>query len=180
MVLRQPNISLIRHLKPLYVTTHLIGQPINKVLIDNGAIVNILPSKMMKVLGKTSEDLIPTEITVGNFTGGCSPAKGVLSIQLQIGNRVTNTTFFVIDACSNYNVLLGRDWIHVNGCVPSSLHQALIFLTKGDEEQSDSMEVTWADANPFKTDVNNVEADLYTEGMEAIEFKQEEVQANGV
>jgi hypothetical protein len=25
-----------------------------------------------------------------------------------------------------YNVLLGRDWIHANGCVPSTLHQCLI------------------------------------------------------
>jgi hypothetical protein len=25
-----------------------------------------------------------------------------------------------------YNLLLGRDWIHANGCVPSTLHQCLI------------------------------------------------------
>ncbi|XP_058208205.1 uncharacterized protein LOC131321220 [Rhododendron vialii] len=77
IVLRTPVDALVRHLKPLYIMVHINGQPINKVLIDNGAIVNILPSKMMKILNKNESDLIPTEVTVGNFAGGCSPAKGI-------------------------------------------------------------------------------------------------------
>jgi hypothetical protein len=36
------------------------------------------------------------------------------------------TTFFVVDVKGRYNVLLGRDWIHANGCVPSTLHQCVI------------------------------------------------------
>ncbi|KAG5533022.1 hypothetical protein RHGRI_027308 [Rhododendron griersonianum] len=72
VVLRSPDDASTRHLKPLYVKVHMNGQPISKVLVDNGAVVNILPSRMMKLLNKTSNDLIPTEVTVGNFAGGCS------------------------------------------------------------------------------------------------------------
>ena len=50
------------------------------------------------------------------------------ALQLQVGSRSIGTTFFVIDSISNHNVLLGRDWIHLNSCIPSFLHQALIFL----------------------------------------------------
>ncbi|KAF7112375.1 hypothetical protein RHSIM_RhsimUnG0235400 [Rhododendron simsii] len=64
VVLRPPDDASIRHLKPLYVKIHMNGQPISKVLVDNGAVVNILPSRMMKVLNKTNDDLIPTEVTV--------------------------------------------------------------------------------------------------------------------
>jgi hypothetical protein len=31
-------------------------------------------------------------------------------------------TFFMVDVRGRYSVLLGRDWIHTNECVPSTLH----------------------------------------------------------
>ncbi|KAG5554688.1 hypothetical protein RHGRI_012296 [Rhododendron griersonianum] len=177
VVLRSPDDASTRHLKPLYVKVHMNGQPISKVLVDNGAVVNILPSRMMKLLNKTSNDLILTEVTVGNFAGGCSPAKGVISLQLQLGTRKMNTTFFVVDSSSNYNALLGRYWIHINGCVPSSLHQALIFLKHG---EAAGMEVFWADQHPFQAETNNVEADLYKEYLWPMKIEDSEVKSTGV
>lgn len=51
--------------------------------------------------------------------------------------------FFVVDAAASTNALLGRDWIHACYCIPSSLHQALLFWN-GDE-----VEVVWAETKPF-------------------------------
>jgi hypothetical protein len=34
----------------------------------------------------------------------------------------------------HYNLLLGRDWIHSNGCIPSTLHQCLIQWVGDDVE----------------------------------------------
>jgi hypothetical protein len=34
--------------------------------------------------------------------------------------------FFVVDVKRRYNLLLGRDWIHSNGCVTSTLHQCIL------------------------------------------------------
>jgi hypothetical protein len=36
------------------------------------------------------------------------------------------TTFFMVDVKGRYNVLLGQDWIHPNGCVPSTRHECVI------------------------------------------------------
>jgi hypothetical protein len=36
------------------------------------------------------------------------------------------TAFFAVDVKGRYNMLLGQDWIHANGCVPSILHQCVI------------------------------------------------------
>jgi hypothetical protein len=36
------------------------------------------------------------------------------------------TVFLVVDVKGKYNVLLGRDCIHANGCVPSMLHQCIV------------------------------------------------------
>jgi len=36
------------------------------------------------------------------------------------------TTFCVIGGKSAYNLLLGRDWIHANCCISSTMHQCLV------------------------------------------------------
>jgi hypothetical protein len=43
-----------------------------------------------------------------------------------VGSKTVPTAFFVVDVKGCYNVLLGRDWIHANGCVPYTLHQCII------------------------------------------------------
>jgi hypothetical protein len=45
-----------------------------------------------------------------------------MPVELTIGSTMLATTFFVVDIGGRYNMLLGRDWIHTNECVPSTLH----------------------------------------------------------
>jgi hypothetical protein len=49
-----------------------------------------------------------------------------MSKELTIGSKTMSTTFFMVSVKGWYNVLLGRDWIHANGCVLSRLHQCLM------------------------------------------------------
>jgi hypothetical protein len=53
-------------------------------------------------------------------------ARGVVSMELTVGGKSLPIAFFVIKVQDNYSVILGRDWIHVNRCIPSTLHQFLI------------------------------------------------------
>jgi len=39
------------------------------------------------------------------------------------GSKTLPTTFFVISGKGAYNLLLGRDWIHANCCIPCTMHQ---------------------------------------------------------
>ncbi|KAM2398163.1 hypothetical protein ACFXTH_034887 [Malus domestica] len=43
MVFSCPSLALANHLKPIYVTIHMEGVPFKRVLIDEGAAVNVLP-----------------------------------------------------------------------------------------------------------------------------------------
>jgi hypothetical protein len=61
-------------------------------------------------------------------------AKDVVSMELTIGSKSLTTAFFIIEVQDNYSVILGRDWIHVNHCIPSTLHQFLIQLIDGEIE----------------------------------------------
>ena len=103
-----------RHVKPLYIEAHVNGKPISRVLIDGGAILNVMPYSTIKKLRKSHKDLKGTNMTMSNFTGGSTPALGFLITKLIVGSKITNTVFFVVDAKPRYTILLGREWLHAN------------------------------------------------------------------
>jgi hypothetical protein len=66
-------------------------------------------------------------------------ARGVISMEFTVGSKSLATAFYIVEVQGNYNVILGRDWIHANHCIPSTLHQ---FLMKW---INDDIEVVYAD-----------------------------------
>jgi hypothetical protein len=65
-----------------------------------------------------------------------------------IGSKTLLTTFFVIEGKGAYILLLGRDWIHANCCIPSTMHQQLV------QWVDDDIEIVQADDS---VSVSNVE-----------------------
>jgi hypothetical protein len=97
------------------------------MLVDGGAIVNLMSYSLFKKLGGSDEELIKTNMTVSGIGGGGPMgAKGVISMELTIGSKTLATAIFVAETQGNFSLILGRDWIHANKCVPSTLHQMLI------------------------------------------------------
>ena len=82
-----------------------------------------------------------------------------------MGSKTSLSSFFLINFTANYNALLGRDWIHVNWCVSSSIHQFLLFW-KGVE-----VEVVWANKQPFIENSDSMEASYYDQEFGLIKFK---------
>jgi hypothetical protein len=138
-------------MKPLFIRGHLDETPIGHMLVDGGASVNILPLSLFKKLGHIKGDLKCTNLSLSGFA--CDPteakchikgdlkrtnlslsgfacypteAKCIIYKEVTIGSKTVPTTFFVVDVKGHYNVLLGRDWIHANECVPSTLHQCVM------------------------------------------------------
>jgi hypothetical protein len=56
-----------------------------------------------------------------------------------MGSKTIPTSFFIVSSKSTYTILLGRDWIHANCCIPSMMHQCLI------QRDGDEVEVVHAD-----------------------------------
>ncbi|KAK1601277.1 hypothetical protein QYE76_017231 [Lolium multiflorum] len=88
---------------------------------------------------ESRSDLIKTNVTLSDFNGQASDAQGVLNVDLTVGRKTIPTTFFIVDSKSTYAVLLGRDWIHANCCIPSTMHQCVI------QWDGDEVEVVHAD-----------------------------------
>ncbi|KAL0361088.1 UNVERIFIED_CONTAM: hypothetical protein Sradi_3793300 [Sesamum radiatum] len=95
----------------------------NRILIDGGSAVNIIPKTTMNELGITSEDLSRSRLTIQGFDQGTQRAVGMTRLDLTVGELKASTLFHIIDARTSYNLLLGRSWLHENGVVPSTLHQ---------------------------------------------------------
>jgi hypothetical protein len=94
---------------------------------------------VLRQLGCSVEDLIKTNIALSDFNGQASEAQGVLNVDLTVGSKTVPTSFFIVNSKSTYTVLLRRDWIHANCCIPSMMHQCLI------QWDGDEVEVVHAD-----------------------------------
>jgi hypothetical protein len=148
VVFQKPNYS-INHHKPLHVKDHINSTLVHNMLVDSGAIVNLMPYPLHKKLGGTNEELIKTNTMIIGVGGGAPiPARGVANLELTIRSKTLATTFFIADVQGSYNLILGHDWIHANRCVPSSLHQFLI------QWVGDAFEVVHLDSSADISTVN--------------------------
>jgi hypothetical protein len=125
VVFEKPTDDERQHIKALFVKGRVDGQPVSKILIDGGAAINIIPYVMYRKLGKGDQDLTKTDMMLKDFEGNVSPAKGAVCVELTIGSKTLPMTFFIINGKGAYNLLLGRDWIYANCCIPSTMHQCL-------------------------------------------------------
>jgi hypothetical protein len=89
--------------------------------------MNLMPYTFYRKLGKQDDELVKTNMTLSSVRiDSLIKAKGVTSVELTIGTKTLAVAFFVADVEGNYSLILGRDWIHANQCVYSTLHQMLL------------------------------------------------------
>ncbi|XP_021299514.1 uncharacterized protein LOC110428122 [Herrania umbratica] len=110
------------HNRPLFVQGYSREQKINRIQIDDGSAVNLLPLKTMKEIGMPPNELSKSHLMIQGFNLEGQRAIGKVRLQLFIDDMESNPLFHVIDANTTYNMLLGRPWIHQNGVVSSTLH----------------------------------------------------------
>jgi hypothetical protein len=88
------------------------------------------------------------------------------------GSKTVPTSFFIINSKSTYTVLLRRDWIHANFCIPSTMHQCLI-QWDGDEVEvvhaDDTIEISLAAMNVWDTEDQEPISGISLEGCDRVE-----------
>jgi hypothetical protein len=147
----RPDEGMKNHLKPLFIQTKVNDVGINKVLINGGAAVNLMPEFLLSKIGKFSSDLHPHYIVLSDYEGETGCSLGAIQVEVAVGSTVRPTLFLVVASKANYNILLGREWIHGVGAVPSTLHQRLsIWREDGVVENIE------ADQSYFRTEVHHI------------------------
>lgn len=106
---------------------------VKHVYIDNGAAVNILLMECFQKLGLRREDLKPCS-SLQSFTQAEVKPNGMISLPATVGSQPRRTTsivdFYVVQAPSSYNVILGRNWLTPNKAICSTYHLVIKFPTK--------------------------------------------------
>jgi hypothetical protein len=113
------------HMKLLFIKGHLDSKLVGRMMVDGGATTNIILLPVFKKLGHREDDLKKMNKCLSVFSGELAEARGTMSKEITVGSKTVPTTFFVVDVKGWYNVLLRHGWIHVNECVPSTLHQCV-------------------------------------------------------
>ncbi|XP_051140131.1 uncharacterized protein LOC127257705 [Andrographis paniculata] len=116
-----------RQLKPLFLSIHLDGKTVSKVLVDGGASVNVMTLSTLQKIGKSINDLVPTSLRMTDFTINAHTSAGVLVAKVADRTRTDQITFFFVEGKPTYSAILGREWIHTMQCVPSTLHKKVMF-----------------------------------------------------
>jgi hypothetical protein len=156
----RPDDSMKAHLKPLFIKGKVENVGVNKILVDGGAAVNLMPHFMLKKIGKDDSDAKPHNMVLSNYEGKVGTTMGVIQVNLTVGTITRPTMFMVIASRANYNLLLGREWIHGVGAVPSSMHQRIaIWRPDGIVENIE------ADQSYFMTEVNNVNSGSFDKNL---------------
>jgi hypothetical protein len=172
VIFEKPREKNYRHLMALYLKGYINGQPVSRMLVNTGVAVNIMPYAVLRCLGHSVGNLIKTNITLNDFNGQTSEAQGVLSVDLTIGGKTVPTSFFVVNSKGSYTVVLGRDWIHANCCIPSLMHQCLI-QWDGDEVEvdlaDDSVEVSHAAMSVWDAKDQEPISGISLEGYDRVE-----------
>ncbi|WJX16101.1 hypothetical protein P8452_06177 [Trifolium repens] len=147
----RPDEGMKSHLKPLFIQAKVNNVGINKVLIDGGAAVNLMPEFLLRKIGKSLVDLHPHNIVLSNYEGETGFSLGAIQLDVVVGSTIRPTLFLVVASKANYNLLLGREWIHGVRAVSSTLHQRLIIWR--DDGIVENIE---ADQSYFKTEVHHL------------------------
>lgn len=116
---KRPNEAMKRHLKPIFITGKIEDVPINKILVDCGITVNLISHYTLRKIGKYDTDAKPHNMVLSNYDGKVGSTLGVIQVELTVGTVTRSKMFMIMETKANYNLLLGRKWIHGVGVVPS-------------------------------------------------------------
>jgi hypothetical protein len=96
-------------------------------------------------------DLKPHNIVLTNYEGTTGNSLGAVEVDLIVGSVKRTTIFMVVPSRANFNVLLGREWIHGVVAVPSTLQQRIAIW-----REDGLVENVEADQSYFLAEVNNI------------------------
>ena len=119
------------HTKALHISVKCKDFMIARCLVNNGSSLNVMPKSTLNKLPIDDSYLKPSFTVVRAFDGTKRKVIGEISLPIQVGPKVFQVDFHVMDINPAYSLLLGRPWLHTAGAVPSSLHQKLKFAIDG-------------------------------------------------
>ncbi|XP_074356102.1 uncharacterized protein LOC141695786 [Apium graveolens] len=122
------------HDDPLVIIPIIGNNPIKRVLVENGASLDILLYDTFIKMGYNDYRLTPTDMPIYGFARIECPMEGIIKLHLTMRKEPKQAMqmlkFVVVKAGSTYNAIMGRTGIHAFKEIPSSYHSVIKFLTR--------------------------------------------------
>ena len=119
------------HTSPLQITIECMSAKVLVVLINNRFALNVYPFRTILTIGLDMESIVPSPLTIKAYDNTSIKVMGTFKAHCKIGPIEAIVEFHVMDITLNYNLLLGRAWLHPNVAIPSLLHQKMKISRKG-------------------------------------------------
>lgn len=84
-IFERPDMSLQQHLKPLYIRAKVEDVGVNKVIIDCGFCINVIPYSLLKRIDKYDIDLKSNNMVLSNYEGKTSRPLSVTQVDVVVG-----------------------------------------------------------------------------------------------
>jgi len=134
-----------KHDEPLYCTGYIGCTCIERIQVDPGSALSIIPKRLLYLLGIPLSRLSTTITTIYSFNIGSSHPLRKIHLRCQIGDLKSEVTCYVIDADTSYNLFLGRSWIHASWIIPFMLYHYFKYV--GDDAV---VQTVFTKMQPFK------------------------------
>ncbi|KAM2312471.1 hypothetical protein ACFXTH_022871 [Malus domestica] len=160
------------HNHPIFVSVYVREHKVNRMLVDGGSAINIMPKSTMTTIDIKADELSLSRLLIQGFNQGGQRAMGMSRVKMTIGELQSSMIFHVIDVRTSYGLLLGRPWIHANGVVPSTIHQCLKFYRE--------VKVIYGDTKPFtEAESHFADTKLYMDEDMVPEALPKEIKSTG-
>ena len=122
----QPTISFFEndkigtvqsHDDALVVTLRIGGYDVKRVMVDQGSEAEIMYPDLFNGLGLKLKDLTTYDSPLISFNRKVVIPRGQIRLHVQVGSKVIEVDFIVIDAYSPYTAIVARPWLHALGAV---------------------------------------------------------------
>ena len=100
-------------------------QKVDRILVDGGSVVNIMPKSTMHGLGITIVEVSKSQTMIQGFNLEGQRAIGIIRVKLVIGDLSTSSIFHVIKVKTSYKLLLVWPWLHEHRIVAFTLYYCL-------------------------------------------------------
>ena len=83
---------------------------------------------MLKQIKVDLSHIKPDSVSIRGFDNISKKTLGTITLPIKVGLFILNSHIHVAHGPLNYNLLLGRPWLHAMNVVPSNLHQKITFI----------------------------------------------------
>jgi len=121
----------------MVTTVEIENYAVKKVLVDQGSSVDILYWATYQKLQLSDTAMVPYDEPIYGFSGEQVSTCGYIDLHTVFHEGTQTKTipirFFIVDAPTSYNILLGRPSLNTLGVVVSNPHLAMKFPSPSDD-----------------------------------------------